>query len=806
MTAMLRQRKIIAILLFLLIFYFIPPVLSSADTSNQDTILYNPQVKEDPEGFVITKSKSALDFFEDGNYLYKLGHYEDALIMFNKSYAGADDINLKRKAKIGADIASLLLKAERVSPEKSQKYIKLAEKIKQRQSKEQISYLYEDALRYFYAEDYTKASLVFNDILSLDSNQKEAKEFLEIKIPQIFKEEKIIALTKDAVSVFLSNDYAKADMRFREILTLDPNNQLTQEYLRIKIPLAIRDEKIVLLNKEAIERFNNQEYGASAKLFDNILELDPNHKEAKIYAQIKIPNVIKEQKIKDLYKNAVTYFVDEDYDSAAKLFNEIITLDPQEKQAKEYVETKIPAVIKLKEIVAYLVKGITYYDQRDYTAATKIFTDILKLDPAQIEANEYLQYKIPLALRKELIESKFKDANLYFANNDFDKSSELFNSILKLEPDNRLAQEFIEVKIPQSIKEQNIQKLYSDGTRYFNLGDYPRATQAFKDILAINSDEKDAREYLNVKIPTGLRQQKIQSMYKEALEYFRSEDYEKSAERFNEIIALDPGQKHAQEYVEIKIPQIRNKQKAHSLYREAVASFNNRDYEKASEIFNQILALDPQQANTREYLETKIPLALKEQKINNLYNEAIDYIARRDYIKAKELFREIISLDPQQDKAIYYLQEKIPSIINKSEAQTLYAKAMIYFNSREYEKALGLFNELLILEPEHPNARIYVDKKIPFELRREKDRERQIFIQTEKERYLSVKQAAPKKSIDDLPPKPTNKAGVIGYLYDLAFQYYRAGKMEKSAEYFNKILLVNPDEFIAQSYLGHIPR
>ncbi|MBU2258341.1 MAG: tetratricopeptide repeat protein, partial [Candidatus Omnitrophica bacterium] len=468
-------------------------------------------------------------------------HYENALIMFNKAYTEANDINLKRMAKTAEEITSLLLKAERIGPEKSQKIINQAQKIKQRQNSERISYLYNDAYRYFYAKDYTKSTQAFQDILLLDPHQKESKNYLETKIPQ-----------------------------------------------------AIRNEKIAALNKEAIDLFNKQEYSGSANLFSEILELNPDHKEAKDYAQIKIPDLIKEQRIRDLYREAILGFSVENYDEAAKAFNE--------------------------------------------------------------------------------------------------------------------------------------------------------------------------------------------------------------------IIALDPGQIQAQEYIESKIPQILNKQKVQALYNEAIASFNNREYENANGIFNQILALDPQQINAREYLETKIPLALKEQKINNLYKEALDYFSQGDYIGAKELFQEIISLDPQQVKATYYLQQMLPPILNKSGAESLYTKAVIYFNSGEYVKALNLFNELLILQPEHPKARMYVENKIPYELSRQKEQERRIFIETEIERYLSKEETAPPKTTTGLPPKPTNKTGVIGYLYDLAFQYYQAGELEKSADFFNKILLVNPGEFIAQSYLNRIVR
>jgi len=84
------------------------------------------------------------------------------------------------------------------------------------------------------------------------------------------------------------------------------------------------------------------------------------------------------------------------------------------------------------------------------------------------------------------------------------------------------------------------------------------------------------------------------------------------------------------------------------LYEQAVVSFTKQDYEVAQQLFKEILDLEPTHKEARNYLNNRIPAELeiiKREKIKPLYREALKTFKDRDYEVSREYFLKILLSD-----------------------------------------------------------------------------------------------------------------------------------------------------------------
>jgi tetratricopeptide (TPR) repeat protein len=742
--------------------------------------------KPDAASFISIKNKTPEQMFADANYLYQLGEYESALILFNKVATESTDKELKRKANMARELIDILTKAERIGGPKGEKEAKRADKIKGRQKQDQIAYLYKEAYSRFFSANYEQASEIFKAIIAIDPRQKEAKYYFQDRIPQLVKAEKVKSLYKEALQDFGIQDYEKAVKLFNEILVMSPEQKEIRSDIEVKVAFILKHEKINGLYEKANALFDSSDFEQAGKMFKEIIDLDPNQEKAREYLDVLLPQKMKKQRIAVLYKDALAAFNSQEYDKAKQLFYDILSLDLKQPEAKEYVEVKIPAVLKEKKIKGLLDDGVAAFNNQEYDKAQDMFNKVLALDITQPQALEYAQVKIPEVFNQLKIKDIYREAIEAFSVRDYERSDALFKDILALDNKQQQAKEYVEVKIPEKLKELKINALYSEALGYFNDRDFEKASDKFKEILALSPDDKEAREFAQVKIPAITRGQKISQMYAQAIDAFDNLELERSAEIFKAILAQDPSQEKAKEYLEVAIPQNLTQAKLQELYQNALFALNEADYESAIYYFEQILAIDPKQKQARLYLEEEIPNRLK-------------------IVKEEEETLRLEQAEKERRKAEKWLQQEAKQKQKLQEERERLIEERTARIQKEREKVLLAESKKSQVPPYEPSKRIERKERIkpsqPSKPSKPREQaglaeqkkavpEKVVAVKTRKTKYISS------KGKPDYP-----KDGVIGYLYQRAFQAYDSGDYETAQDCFTKILIIEPEEAIAKDYL-----
>ena len=268
--------------------------------------------------------------------------------------------------------------------------------------------------------------------------------------------------------------------------------------------------------------YNNNQYPEAKKYFIQATNIYPKYAEANNM----IFNSEKYIMIDKYLRIASENINEKKYDEAVSICKRLLIIDLNNqdvqnllKQALLYLNKEKPG-IEMEKVDKLLVKGITFFSNKEYESAQNIFTNVLKLDENNMLAVNYLntinriryrQYlgrefikftniypkgKLPeemkFLVKKDLIIEKYLQVvGIYQSTKKYDKAIEMSRNILSLQPDNQDAGELIKQTLLLQIKDKNeeeINNMITKGITHFSNKEYGSAEQIFADILKIEPE------------------------------------------------------------------------------------------------------------------------------------------------------------------------------------------------------------------------------------------------------------------------------------------------------------------------------
>jgi tetratricopeptide (TPR) repeat protein len=213
-------------------------------------------------------------------------------------------------------------------------------------------------------------------------------------------------------------------------------------------------------------------------------------------------------------------------------------------------------------------------------------------------------------------------------------------------------------------------------TTYYIMGDMDKASEQMRKLLALDPDNAEAHNI------SGLL-------------YYRKGLYNAALDEFQIAVKLDPD----------------NKQYSHNLG--SVLAELGRD-DEANDAFQKASGLEEGEEMRREFA-----VKLRENKIKKLYNEGHTALESLNINKAIELFQQVLELDPNMmrahfnlgvayrmrrnvDKQIYHFGEAVK--LNPDMAEAHYNLGLAYSDAKIYGKAIEEFRITTELKPSFKDA------------------------------------------------------------------------------------------------------
>ncbi|MCX7875548.1 MAG: tetratricopeptide repeat protein [Melioribacteraceae bacterium] len=530
----------------------------------------------------------------------------------------------------------------------------------------------------------------------------------------------------------------------------------------------------------------------------------------KIFLLLLISNLIFGQKVNHLFDQAFKEYNDFNYGAALKLFQQVKVNDKIDQRTKSISKFYIAdcllnldqldgAAIEFEEFIqdnftsdlissAYYKLGVIYNQKREYRKARERFFNLIKLFPF----NENYGSSLYWLGESYLSENKFVDAEEYFKDAISNKRTNQFyvNSLYSLAQVYEKTNEFKKAieyydEILTYFKQSELAPLaqFRIGICYFNLGDYDNAILELSDNLTkLLDDEKqnevkyflaisharlnelsDAKEILSQLINSAKDKNFLnrilfskawidfqQNKYQDALTVFDSL-YKVSNDTIKILSLFWSGECYR---------YLGNNKKADEIFKKFIDDYPEHKLASKAQLSRGVVFVN--EANSKiaeESLQNAILSNDKQTKIkalillgelrlnNNLFSEArryfneaknLDFISQevqnrinlglgvsnyylKNYSDAEKFLEQVIKNDKtfESDKVNFYLAEvyfyqgkyvaalKHYNLVKSNDKlinrQTLLGKAYTFFNSKDFRNSIDSFNDYITLYPNDKN-------------------------------------------------------------------------------------------------------
>ena len=299
-------------------------------------------------------------------------------------------------------------------------------------------------------------------------------------------------------------------------------DQVIKDYPDNKLALKLRDEAVRKkqakadeeLKKEIVARLNRARsllnrgsLEEAEKLASEILAIDPGNKEA-----LKIIDTVnheEEKFVKNTIAKGYSFLKTGKFDEAIRVADAVLEKYPENPKA---LKLKSDALLEKdraergiqNEVAIKLVKAEAYLDAQNYTKAKLLAEKILKLDPENEKAKAIFD-KAKAGEKRKFVDEKLGKGYTYLEAKAYSLALREAREILKVYPDEpralKLKEEasaLLEKKRREELarRRARIARYMNEGKRFFSMGKYEQSMLAFREVLRIDPNNKQAKIWL----------------------------------------------------------------------------------------------------------------------------------------------------------------------------------------------------------------------------------------------------------------------------------------------------------------------
>ena len=457
-----------------------------------------------------------------------------------------------------------------------------------------------------------------------------------------FPSQRAAAQKKQSVEKARAGDYAGALKAMNRYMDYAPHDSMAASLKNWLLEKAsAREKRILQLLAEAERHEANQWYISAAQAYLQVLELEPNHKQAQKRLKEISPKV--DSYVDDLYRRGIKAYEEGDYQKAERAFDVVLKVRKNYPGAREYQE-KVKAYFVHQSNELFL-RGLGYYHQKNYDMAIKSLEKALEYNANNTEASQYLKKAIEARQDTEaqcaelLVRAATAERHA-----DYARAYKAYKQVLELNPYHDAARKQLR-RIEPKLK-RYVDGLIARGIALYDQGEYGQAGAVFREALDIDPRRSEAKQYI-----ARLRsdsQRRIDIKFQEGKKFLQKGDYTRAIAAFDEVLRFDSNHTQAR--------YLRNEAYSQSSFAEklhqADARFRDGQYLAALSLYNQLMERDSSNVHVRQRLEAC------QQQLNALVekyvNQGISYYAEEKYTDAIREWDQALAINPNHTQALNY--------------------------------------------------------------------------------------------------------------------------------------------------------
>gem|GEM_PF-4556726 len=385
--------------------------------------------------------------------------------------------------------------------------------------------------------------------------------------------------------------------------------------------------------------FNQKDYAAMITQYQKAVDIDPKQEKAR-------------------FNLGVAYINQEQFYEAWQQFKAISELDPSDSEALGLMGQELENAVNQK-----LTLGTARFTAEDYPAAKDAFGAVLSMDPKNKQAKEYLDkvdeqmnkgYQTYLTAAKSAIKAHKKE-----------EAVEALEKALALKPDDPEATSMknaIHADISKLVK-----SYLAKGENAFKNKDYDNAESYWTKAQGFNAGK--AKATANLARLHKLTGAQIGAALKAARLALKNKSYGKARKNFEAALAVDKENAEANNGLAQVNTIISDKTKLHMA--KGHKAMDDGDKSTAMAEFNAVVKLDPNNADANSMIRklTGSESTAKKDldKAKTLYYQGVDFYVNNKIKEAVNTWKEVLKIDPDNtdaQKNILRAEAKLKALAN----------------------------------------------------------------------------------------------------------------------------------------------
>lgn len=384
------------------------------------------------------------------------------------------------------------------------------------------------------------------------------------------------------------------------------------------------------------------------------------------------------------------------------------------------------------------------------------------------------------------------------------------------------------------------ERSFTKAVELYNQGNMLNALDSLLDSLSYESNQPRVNVLIS-KITEEISSQRVKELYAQGIDYFKKRDYINAIESLSAALSFDYNNKDAKKYLYASQnaleKEVREKQKfvfMNEANRLIFLGDQRKDVQellKAYDWYESVFNID-KKANWLDRWKVKRRIKALEKRIDNVIVKRNDYpieeyhyaVSVKAYInkRIKDAINEwdkVIALNPENTEIWEYIRryKKVTQLDvklqrNIKKARFKLSQGIVYFNNKQYSKAVNVLQQALKLDPNSGDVLKYLEQSrskleemVKFgeqrkrkELLKEAESTRKDRIQRDKLRAIKEKEQKLQKAKDKtraemLKLSDQDKETIIKDLYNKALREYALGNLKGAISLWEKILVYDPN-------------
>jgi tetratricopeptide (TPR) repeat protein len=553
---------------------------------------------------------------------------------------------------------------------------------------------------YFNSSKYELASAEFQKCLQINSNDKQARELYE---------------SSQGISAYYQKNYSVAVNHLKETLKLNPKNPnanllLGDSYVKLNqyenAEKALKDYELTFPDDTKVKMNVNQDlskiymdqkdYKNAVLSLKQVVMVDPHnfdgyqnlgvaHFQLKEYSEAAVAweRALALQKDAQTFKFlGFSYYNLGDFPKAISNYQQSIKMNPNDSET-------------------YYNLAVAYNDNSLYDEAADAFDQAFRIDPKDSNAAVGKAQAIDRA-----IDTHMEKANGFLLNNQYSDAISEWQKVLKYQPDNKQAQDFItDAHTKLSVE---VDRHYTSGMNYYKKGKALQALSEWNMALEMDPTNSQVQEAIN-KTKVNIKD-KIKALVEEGDELYQEKDYAGASQKYILASNISPNNAGVKSRLKkLKTQQGTEFEKYYSLGQKGLKSGDLKNALKSLETASRI---DPNNPKIKEALF----FAKKEirNKVDSLLEEGASLLDNGSKSQAQSKFQDVLNLDPNNDKANDYFKkltgQQSQEKVDAEKVKALYYDGINLYINGKINEAIKKWQECLQQDPGNINAQKNIEK------------------------------------------------------------------------------------------------